>query len=209
MDRTHRRRTFKTDKRRCGFDRRKGRYRHVDRNPGMDRALATLTRCLTLFTGYGRRIVGRVGEGTGFDIRPLIVSNTATQRTSIPVHKTRHHQQVVTTQHHQMMEGRASPGGGSVRRLSFAQLDNPPFAHPPNPRRAIRFIRTGPTKVAGTGVTDRLDGMCWLFSMCDCLPGRKQHSSCWQRTSRSQPAHALDASRHILLWLAGRNPNKR
>lgn len=32
------------------------------------------TGCMTLFAGYGRRIVGRVGKGAGFDLRALVVA---------------------------------------------------------------------------------------------------------------------------------------
>ncbi len=90
------------------------------------------TACITIFVGYGRRVVGRVGEGTGFDVRPLIDKDQMTQRRSVPIHKTDSRYQVVTTQHYQMMEGRHIARAGSLADF-LAQPDKPSFAHPPNP----------------------------------------------------------------------------
>lgn len=88
--------------------------------------------CLTLFMGFGRRVVGRVGQGTGFDIRPLIAQDSMTQRRSVAVRKTARRHAIVTTQHFQSMEGRHLARAGTLAELQ-AEPDGPAFAHPPDP----------------------------------------------------------------------------
>jgi Fe-S-cluster-containing dehydrogenase component len=110
------------------------------------------TGCMTLFAGYGRRIVGRVGKGTGFDLRALVVANSATQRMSVPIHKTKKRRQVVTTQHHQMMEGRHIARAGSLTEY-LQQPDNPEFAHPPNPSPDATFYPEWPNEGHKWGMT--------------------------------------------------------
>ncbi len=90
------------------------------------------TAAITLFTGYGRRVVGRVGKGTGFDVRPLMTKDSGTMQMAVAVRKTNRQHQIVTTQHFQTMEGRHIARAGTLAEF-LAQPDNPSFAHPPNP----------------------------------------------------------------------------
>lgn len=88
--------------------------------------------CLSLFIGYGRGVVGRVGQGTGFDVRPLIGKGSMDQRLSVAVRKTPRQHLVVTTQHHQLMEGRHLARAGTLADLK-SEPDSPSFAHPADP----------------------------------------------------------------------------
>ncbi|MCA9011925.1 MAG: 4Fe-4S dicluster domain-containing protein, partial [Planctomycetaceae bacterium] len=88
--------------------------------------------CLTLFTGYGRRVVGRVGSGTGFDIRNLITHDATSLQMPVPMRKTKRTHHLVTTQHFQTMEGRHLARAGTITELR-EQPDRPSFAHPLHP----------------------------------------------------------------------------
>ncbi|MEO8270281.1 MAG: 4Fe-4S dicluster domain-containing protein, partial [Aureliella sp.] len=88
--------------------------------------------CITLFMGYGRRTAGRVGQGTGFDIRPLIGVDSMTQQSGVTVRKTNSRHSIVTTQHFQTMEGRHLARAGTLAELQ-AEPEAPAFAHPPEP----------------------------------------------------------------------------
>ncbi|MEO8495585.1 MAG: TAT-variant-translocated molybdopterin oxidoreductase [Planctomycetota bacterium] len=108
--------------------------------------------CLTLFTGYGRRVVGRVGQGTGFDVRPLMTKDAATMRMAVPVRKTNRQHQLVTTQHFQTMEGRDIARAGTLSEF-LDQPDNPVFAHPPNPAPDNTFYPEWPYEGYKWGMT--------------------------------------------------------
>lgn len=88
--------------------------------------------CITLFRGYGHTIAGRVGHGTGFNIRQLITAENTNQQLSVSVNKTQKRHSLVTTQHHQMMEGRHLARAGTLTEL-LSEPERPSFAHPPNP----------------------------------------------------------------------------
>ncbi|MCA9157433.1 MAG: TAT-variant-translocated molybdopterin oxidoreductase [Planctomycetales bacterium] len=88
--------------------------------------------CLTLFKGFGRSVAGRVGQGTGFDIRSLISKDAMAQRRSVAVRKTASRHAIVTTQHFQTMEGRHLVRAGTLAELQ-AEPDGPAFVHPPDP----------------------------------------------------------------------------
>ena len=93
--------------------------------------------CLTVFKGYGRTTVGRVGQETGWDVGPLVVKRATTIRADLPVTKVGRNRAVVTTQHFQTMEGRHLARAGSLGEL-LAQPEAP-FAHPPNPAPDASF----------------------------------------------------------------------
>lgn len=108
--------------------------------------------CVTLFAGYGRRVVGRTGRGTGFDIQPLVTKQASTRRMSVPVQKTEGQYQLVTTQHFQVMEGRHIARAGSLAEF-LDQPENPPFAHPPNPAPEDSFYDEWPYEDYKWGMT--------------------------------------------------------
>lgn len=89
--------------------------------------------CLSVFTGFGRNVVGRVGTQTGFDVQSLRGLNTP-----VTIHTTTRNQNVVTTQHFQVMEGRDLARAGSLVQY-LQQADKPGFAHPPSPTPADSF----------------------------------------------------------------------
>lgn len=101
--------------------------------------------CLTLFDGYGREVVGRVGENTGFNVGRLRIQpvpgseveskTTANAKTIAPVlslRKTGRKAHLVTTQHYQTMEGRHLARAGNFDEYQ-SHSDAPEFAHPPMP----------------------------------------------------------------------------
>jgi molybdopterin-containing oxidoreductase family iron-sulfur binding subunit len=98
--------------------------------------------CLTLFTGYGRSTVGRVGQGTGFNVQPLRTKNAAYQ-TNLPVRQTNRTHSIVTTQHHQVMEGRDLARAGNL--AEYLELPGMPgFAHPASPAPDDTFYEDWP-----------------------------------------------------------------
>jgi MoCo/4Fe-4S cofactor protein with predicted Tat translocation signal len=62
---------------------------------------------ISLELGFGRKIVGRVGKGTGFDAYPLRSNRSPYFSTGASLNKTDKTYQLATTQNHQSMEGRA------------------------------------------------------------------------------------------------------
>ncbi len=88
--------------------------------------------CLTLFYGYGRRIVGRVGQATGVNVHPLRRVASPSVRQGVPLRKLGRQSRIVTTQHFQTMEGRHIARSGTLQQYQ-SQPENPPFAHPPSP----------------------------------------------------------------------------
>ncbi len=87
--------------------------------------------CVTLFMGFGREVVGRVAQGTGFGIRPLIVKNATTQRRLMSVRKTSKRHSIVTTQHFQTMDGKHLARAGTLAEFQ-SEPRAPAFAHPPD-----------------------------------------------------------------------------
>jgi molybdopterin-containing oxidoreductase family iron-sulfur binding subunit len=61
---------------------------------------------VTLHLGYGRKVVGRVGKGTGFNVYPLRTSATAWWLEGASISKTGRHYALACTQDHSTMEGR-------------------------------------------------------------------------------------------------------
>ena len=57
--------------------------------------------------GFGRRVVGRVGQGTGFDAYPLFTAGSGGTRTGAKLELTGETMPVANTQQHWSMEGRA------------------------------------------------------------------------------------------------------
>lgn len=67
--------------------------------------LADYTVVLPL--GYGRKTVGRVGKGTGFDVYPLVTSKNPSSVSGAKIRLTEAVYQLANTQEHWSMEGRA------------------------------------------------------------------------------------------------------
>jgi molybdopterin-containing oxidoreductase family iron-sulfur binding subunit len=61
---------------------------------------------LTLTLGYGRRRAGSVGNGLGFDVYPLRLSDGLWMASGVDLRKTGEHLDLATTQDHHSMEGR-------------------------------------------------------------------------------------------------------
>ena len=104
--------------------------------------------CLSLFTGYGRTLVGRVGKGTGVSVYALRTLGEVANAFDAPpkvltISATGKRRKIVTTQHHQMMEGRDLARAGSLVEY-LQQPDNPPFAHPPSPAPDDSFYENWP-----------------------------------------------------------------
>ncbi len=91
--------------------------------------------CLTAHTGFGRRIVGRVGKDAGVDAQSLRRNDSP-----LRVVKTPHKSNVVTTQSHQVMEGRDLARAGSLIEY-LEQTEKPGFAHPPSPAPDTSFYQ--------------------------------------------------------------------
>jgi MoCo/4Fe-4S cofactor protein with predicted Tat translocation signal len=73
--------------------------------------------------GYGRRQVGRVGQGTGFDAYPLSHSRSQLVRTGATLNLTEEGYRLANTQEHWSMEGRAILREGTVKTYE----ENPDF----------------------------------------------------------------------------------
>ncbi|GAA4468049.1 hypothetical protein GCM10023156_58730 [Novipirellula rosea] len=105
--------------------------------------------CITLFAGYGRSVVGRVGAGTGVKVVSRFGashgSQTAERKRIAKVVVVGRKQSVVTTQHHQLMEGRDLARAGSLMEY-LQQPSNPLFAHPPSPVPDDSFYDDWPYK---------------------------------------------------------------
>ncbi|MBD3675239.1 MAG: 4Fe-4S dicluster domain-containing protein [Planctomycetaceae bacterium] len=82
--------------------------------------------CVTVFAGYGRDVVGRVGNQTGYPVKLNSSSDG-----SVTVRPVGRRSNVVTTQHHQTMEGRNLARAGTVAEF-LANTEQPEFAHPPS-----------------------------------------------------------------------------
>ena len=100
---------------------------------------------LTLFTGYGRQSVGRVGKKTGFHVQPLRTSQAIERGLRVPVRKTGKVHELVTTQHYQVMEGRHIARAGELDEY-LQHPEHPPFAHPPSPAPESSFYDPWPYK---------------------------------------------------------------
>ncbi len=90
--------------------------------------------CLTLFFGYGRRVVGRAGEGTGVNVFPLRTQEHLWNRGGVKLSKANFHRTLASTQHHQLMEGRHLVRGGTLeeyQEFQKHQKDPRPPKHPP------------------------------------------------------------------------------
>jgi molybdopterin-containing oxidoreductase family iron-sulfur binding subunit len=78
--------------------------------------------------GYGRRSVGRVGTGAGFDVNPLRTSESPWTVPGVNVTRTGRKHQLVSTQEHHSMEGRPL-----VREASLEEYGKDPhFAAKPD-----------------------------------------------------------------------------
>jgi MoCo/4Fe-4S cofactor protein with predicted Tat translocation signal len=87
----------------------------------------------TVHLGYGRRTVGRVGAGTGFDAYPLHFAANGWSATGAELVPTRDRVSLASTQHHYSMEGRHL-----IREATLEEFrSNPSFArdlsHDPHP----------------------------------------------------------------------------
>jgi molybdopterin-containing oxidoreductase family iron-sulfur binding subunit len=80
---------------------------------------------VTLHFGYGRRRVGRVGRGTGFDAYPLRNSAALHEVSEVQLRKTAESMQLACTHEHHSMEGRHLVREGTLDQFRR----NPGFAH--------------------------------------------------------------------------------
>ncbi len=83
---------------------------------------AQAENCVTLPLGFGRRVAGNVGRGTGFDPYPLRTSQAAWHAAGVSVKATGRRYHLVSSQHEQTMAGRDM--------VISAPLDQ--FAHDPD-----------------------------------------------------------------------------
>ncbi len=99
--------------------------------------------CVTLYFGYGRREVGRVGQGTGFDVYPLRTSDALWTREDVQLEATGGRTLLASTQHHFLMEGRHLARSGT-REEYLADPEHPGFVHPPEPHVEASFYDEWP-----------------------------------------------------------------
>jgi MoCo/4Fe-4S cofactor protein with predicted Tat translocation signal len=79
---------------------------------------------ITLHLGYGRRVVGRVGQGTGVNVYPLRTSTQPYFSVGAKVRRTGKTYKLAITQDHHSMEGRALVREGTLEHFA----GNPDFA---------------------------------------------------------------------------------
>jgi molybdopterin-containing oxidoreductase family iron-sulfur binding subunit len=82
--------------------------------------------CLTLPFGYGRRQVGQVGQGAGFDVFPLRTSQAPWSLDGVQLTPMGDTYILANTQEHHLMEGRQPVEQGTLEQL-LSDPEHPPF----------------------------------------------------------------------------------
>ncbi len=71
---------------------------------------------VTVFAGYGRTSAGHVGNGTGFDVYPILLSHVG-WNTVAQIAYNGEGYDIATTQHHHLMDGRDIVRSGSIQEF--------------------------------------------------------------------------------------------
>jgi molybdopterin-containing oxidoreductase family iron-sulfur binding subunit len=83
---------------------------------------------ITVHFGYGRQVVGQIGERAGFDVYPLRTSDALWHAVGVEVQPTADDYRLAITQGHFQLEGRDLVRAGTLQTVRD-HADEPPFMH--------------------------------------------------------------------------------